>query len=68
MDKYDLLYINYLFLMINLANILQIHHQKTRNTKKTAILDMYQMNGDVAVVCNQKRLYVILNTYYNICA
>jgi len=26
-DKYDLLYINYLFLMTNLANIVQMHHE-----------------------------------------
>ena len=64
MDKYDLLYINYLFLMTNLANIVQHIRKRQENTKKMSIFGTYQMNGDVAVVCTHKGSYVILNTHY----
>ena len=62
MDKYHLQYINYLFLMSNLANIVQSIMNEQENTKKMAHWHVSEMNGDVEVVCNQKDH--ILNTHF----
>ena len=64
MEKYDLLYIYYQFILTNLTNIVQIHHEYTRKHKKSSKFGMCQINGDVVVVCNHTNAYIMINQHY----